>query len=455
MKFRDLPSIDKLLRSKPFAPVISAHGAERTKNLLRTLQSQWRTSGNLPPWADDELAYAKVVHETLAGSEYRTVFNLTGTIIHTNLGRALLSEALFQEVTALVTQPMNLEYDLTTGARGDRDGVVEERLRVLTGADACTIVNNNAAALLLVLNTFALGETVPVSRGELIEIGGSFRLPELMERAGCSLREIGTTNRTHLRDFEQAIDEHTPLLLKVHPSNYHISGFTREVAISDLAKLAHDNNLLLCVDLGSGTLVDLERWGLPHEPTVQEVLSQGADLVTFSGDKLLGSVQAGLIVGGEKAIGALKHNPLKRALRPDKVTLALLDRTLALYEQPETLSERLPLLKTLTTPNTELERRATTIVVLMTTLLPEFDIKMVSSRCQLGSGSLPDQTIDSRAVQIGHENPKSIRLLSEKLRGLPTPVIGRIHDRALLLDMRGAERLAALCSTLEALAHSS
>ena len=451
MEFRDLPSIDKLLRSEHFAALITAHGAERTKNLLRSLQAQWRTSGSLPAWADDEQAYAKVVHETLAALEYQTVFNLTGTIIHTNLGRALLSESLFQEVAALVTRPMNLEYDLRTGRRGDRDGVVEERLRVLTGAEACTIVNNNAAALLLVLNTFALGRTVPVSRGELIEIGGSFRLPELMERAGCTLHEVGTTNRTHLQDFARAIDEQTPLLLKVHPSNYHISGFTREVSINDLAKLAHDNHLPLCVDLGSGTLVDLERWGLPHEPTVQEVLAQGADLVTFSGDKLLGSVQAGLIVGGEKAITELKKNPLKRALRPDKVTLALLDRTLALYEQPETLSERLPLLKTLTTPTTELEQRAADIVTLMTTLLPEFTIQMVPSRCQLGSGSLPDQTIDSRAVRIDHEDPKSIRQLGERLRLLPTPVIGRIHEDALHLDMRGAERLEALCATLQSL----
>ncbi|MCZ6642446.1 MAG: L-seryl-tRNA(Sec) selenium transferase [Gammaproteobacteria bacterium] len=455
MEFRDLPSIDKLLRSEHFAPLITAHGAERTKNLLRTLQAEWRTSGNLPAWADDEQAYANVVHETLAQTEYQTVFNLTGTIIHTNLGRAMLSEALFQEVTDLVTQPMNLEYDLKAGARGDRDGVVEERLRVLTGADACTIVNNNAAALLLVLNTFALGRTVPVSRGELIEIGGSFRLPELMERAGCTLHEIGTTNRTHLKDFAKAIDERTPLLLKVHPSNYHISGFTREVSIGDLAKLAHSNNLPLCVDLGSGTLVDLERWGLPHEPTVQEVLSQGADLVTFSGDKLLGSVQAGLIVGGDKAIAALKQNPLKRALRPDKVTLALLDRTLALYEQPESLAEKLPLLKTLTTPASELEQRAREIVAVMTALLPEFNVEMVSSRCQLGSGSLPDQTIDSRAVRIDHDDPKSIRQLGERLRSLNTPVIGRIHDDALHLDMRGADRLEALCSTLKALVPST
>ncbi|MCZ6618727.1 MAG: L-seryl-tRNA(Sec) selenium transferase [Gammaproteobacteria bacterium] len=454
MEFRDLPSIDKLLRSKHLAPVIDAHGAERTKNALRDLQSQWRTSGKLPAWADDDVAYARVVHETLTDTEYRTVFNLSGTIIHTNLGRALLSESLFREVSDLVTRPMNLEYDLQAGARGDRDAVVEERLRLLTGAEACTIVNNNAAALLLVLNTLALGRSVPVSRGELIEIGGSFRLPELMERAGCSLREIGTTNRTHLKDFAQAIDEQTPLLLKVHPSNYHISGFTSEVAIGELADLAHANNLPLCVDLGSGTLVDLERWGLPHEPTVQEVLSQGADLVTFSGDKLLGSVQAGLIVGREKTVAALKQNPLKRALRPDKVTLALLDRTLALYEQPETLAERLPLLKTLTTPDTELERRATEIVALMTTQLPEFEIRMVSSRCQLGSGSLPDQTIDSRAVCISHEDSKPIRLLSAQLRRLPTPVIGRIHQDALYLDMRGADRLEDLCSTLKTLAHS-
>src|SRR5690606_39167447 len=272
------------------------------------------------------------------------VFNLTGTVLHTNLGRALPAPELFDAVRDLATRPMNLEFDLTTGVRGVRDAPVVRRLVLLTGAEAATVVNNNAAALLLVLNTLAHDRPVPVSRGELIEIGGSFRLPEIMERAGCRLLEVGTTNRTHPADFRRALAERPALLLKVHPSNFHISGFTRAVSTRELAGIARGAGVPLCVDLGSGTLVDLARWGLPHEPTPAEVLRHGADLVTFSGDKLLGGVQAGLIVGRRDLIDALNANPLKRALRPDKVTLALLDRTLALYEEPDTLPMRLPLL---------------------------------------------------------------------------------------------------------------
>ena len=303
---------------------------------------------------------------------------------------------------------------------------------------------------MLVLNSLALNRSVPVSRGELIEIGGSFRLPDIMERSGCELNEVGTTNRTHLADFETAINSSTGLLLKVHPSNYHVQGFTRAVPVTELATLAHDHDLPLCVDLGSGALVNLERWGLPHEPTPQQVLSQGADLVTFSGDKLLGALQAGIIVGNRRYIEQLKRNPMKRALRPDKLTLAFLEKTLTLYEDPDSLARNLPLLKTMTTSETELRTRAGSVKQVIEQAMENCEVSVEPSRCQIGSGSLPDQTISSVSVRISSDEIPVAELL-DRLRGLPTPVIGRISQDSVWLDMRGAELLDDLCATLRGL----
>jgi L-seryl-tRNA(Ser) seleniumtransferase len=452
-ELRDLPSIDRLLNAQVMAPTVAAFGAESVKQVLRTLQAQWRASRQVPDWALDPSACAARVTETLECSGYRPVFNLTGTIIHTNLGRALPSVEMFDAVRDLVTRPMNLEFDLATGKRGDRDAPVERRLTLLTGAESATVVNNGAAALMLVLNTLARDRTVPVSRGELIEIGGSFRLPDVMERAGCRLLEVGTTNRTHPEDFAAAAPHAPALLLKIHPSNFHISGFTRTVGIPALAELARAQGIPLCVDLGSGTLVDLARWGLPHEPTPQEVLAQGADLVTFSGDKLLGGVQSGIIVGRGDLVDACKRNPLKRALRPDKLTLAFLEKTLALYENPEQLAARLPLLRTLTTSIEELTARARRVAAVMAQHLPGYRVEIAEGECQIGSGSLPDQALPSVAVRIGHDDEKRIPALQAALRGLAVPVIGRISQGSVWLDMRGAqplEELEGVLSTLEA-----
>jgi L-seryl-tRNA(Ser) seleniumtransferase len=352
---RKLPALDRILHAAELEALVLEHGESAVKAALRAALDAIRASGTAPDWVSDSRAWAERITGRLRTSSYRPVFNLTGTVIHTNLGRSPLAAQAWDAVRPLVIAPMNLEFDLESGRRGDREGVVEDRLVRLAGGEAATIVNNNAAALLLVLNTIALDAVVPVSRGELIEIGGSFRLPDLMERAGCTLLEVGTTNRTHLRDFEVVAPE-AALLMKVHPSNYRIEGFTHEVGVKALAALAHQHDIALVVDLGSGSLIDLERYGLPHETTPREVLAQGADLVTFSGDKLLGSVQAGLVVGRADLIQRLDANPLKRALRADKVTLALLDETLKLYEQPDRLAETLPLLRTLTVPRPELER---------------------------------------------------------------------------------------------------
>lgn len=428
-------------------------GAVSVKNTLRLIQGDWRRRLAAPDWSADPAAWARAVDDALAGQAYRPVYNLTGTIIHTNLGRALPNPEWLDVVRDLVTRPMNLEYDLTTGQRGHRDAAVARRLRALTGAGAAVVVNNNAAALMLVLNTLALNRPVPVSRGELIEIGGSFRLPELMERAGCQLLEVGTTNRTHLGDYQRTASRQPALLLKVHPSNFRISGFTRSVGIREIAGAARQMNVPLCVDLGSGTLVDLQRWGLPYEPTVREVLEQGADLVTFSGDKLLGGVQAGIIVGSPELVSACQSNPMKRALRADKITLSLLDRVLAEYEAPDTLTERIPLFATLTLPLEQLQERARRLAEPLGRRLPGFEIAVVDSPAQIGSGSLPEHTLPSIAVRIGHPDGSRVEALHVALRKLETPVIGRISQGAVWLDVRGAEPLeplAALFDTLPA-----
>jgi len=445
---RSLPGIDRLLTHPGLDKALRAYGEPRVKATLRTLQNGWRQDGTAPDWAANPASYAGAIVECLGHQSYTPVFNLTGTIIHTNLGRALLSEDLYRSVEPLVTRPVNLEYDLDEGRRGDREKFVEDRLTLLTGAEAATVVNNGAAALMLMLNSLALGRTVPVSRGELIEIGGSFRLPDIMARSGCELREVGTTNRTHLKDFEAAVDETTGLVLKVHPSNYHISGFTKTVGLGELATLADRHDLPLAVDLGSGTLVDLTRYGLPHEPMPQEVLGQGADLVSFSGDKLLGATQAGIVVGRRDLIAELKRNPMKRALRPDKLTLAFLEQTLKLYESPEDLAERLPLLKTLTTGVDVLKDRALRLTAALTTVLKGADVAICDSDCQIGSGSLPDRRLPSMAVTVAYDKEAEVRDLHQRLRQLPVPVVGRIQDGRLWLDMRGAERLEELIVNL-------
>ena len=441
---RDLPAIETLMQSDAIAPMIHIHGAQVVKDRLRFLQNAMRQERSVPDWATDPSGYSKELEKTLVKTDYVPVFNLTGTVIHTNLGRALLSQDLWRAIEPLVTRPMNLEYDLVKGARGQRDTVVEERLCELMRCEAVTIVNNNAAALMLVLNTFGLNAEVPVSRGELVEIGGSFRLPELMSRAGCRLLEVGTTNRTRLDDFAVVI-ERASMLLKIHPSNYHIEGFTESVEAPELANLAGAHNIPSCVDLGSGSLVDLSHWGLPKEPTPQSVLEQGIDLVTFSGDKLLGAVQCGIIAGKKTLIEQIRRNPMKRALRVDKVTLAILNATLKLYNDPAVLPDHLPLLKTLTlTPDTLVARAEALIAHLPAGLTGE----IVNSQAQIGSGALPDQTIPSIAITLTHRSLSAQKLV-DGLRTAQPPIVGRIKDDQVLLDMRGAEPMPELINALQ------
>ncbi len=450
-----LPSVDRVIRHAALSGVVARYGLELVKGAVRDIQQQIRSQMTAPEWATDAESYRDAVDQRLAqyvGPGLQNVFNMTGTIIHTNLGRAQLSRAMAQAGVEAAVNPVTLEYDLDHGRRGDRDTAIEPMLRALTGAEAATVVNNNAAALLLVLNTLGLGRTVPVSRGELIEIGGSFRLPEIIERAGCHIREVGTTNRTRVSDFENAIDDSTALLLKVHPSNYRIEGFTASVTTPVLGRLARERQLPLAVDLGSGALIDLARFGLPHEPTVRETLEQGADVVTFSGDKLLGSIQGGLIVGSRALIDAINRNPLKRALRCDKLRLAILHHTLRLYQDPERLAQELPLLTTLTRPLQELNALATRIAaVLAEKLEPAYTVTAAESRCQIGSGALPEATLASAAVTIRAASDTDMTRLADRLRRLPTPVVGRIHDGAVWLDVRAVDDADALSSNLDGL----
>ncbi len=364
------------------------------------------------------------------------VINLTGTLLHTNLGRAPLSaEAVATLVRAAGT--VNLEYDLVAGKRGERDTQVEALLTRLTGAEAATVVNNNAAALYLALNTLANKRRVVVSRGELVEIGDSFRVPDIIRASGCRLMEVGTTNRTHLADYRQALDEGGTLLLKVHTSNYRVVGFTSEVPLVDLVKLGRERNIPVVVDLGSGALVDVSRYGVLGEPLVQDAVRAGADLVTFSGDKLLGGPQAGVMVGRTPFIKRVRRNPMKRALRCDKLVLGALDATLAAYLSPQTLERKLPTYRMLSRSLDEIEALARQVQPhLERWAQGRARAELVPTRAQVGSGAAPDATLPSLAFALTPLKGVSAAQLARALRQLSPPVIGRLHDGGLLLDLR-------------------
>jgi L-seryl-tRNA(Ser) seleniumtransferase len=387
----------------------------------------------------------------------RAVLNLTGTVIHTNLGRALLAEPALQHLMATMAGPNNLEYDIAAGGRGDRDSVVEELLVTLTGAQAATVVNNNAAAVLLTIAALARGKEVIVSRGELVEIGGAFRMPDVMAAAGATLVEVGTTNRTHPHDYERAIGERSALLMKVHTSNYAVQGFTSAVDEATLASIAHARGLPLATDLGSGALIDLAAFGLPHEPMPQQVLAAGCDVVTFSGDKLLGGPQAGLIVGNQDAIARIRKFPLKRALRISKLPLAALEATLMLYLRPERLAQDLPTLRLLTRPLESIRGVAAALHDrVAAAVAPRFSAKTIDLQSQIGSGSLPVDRLPSAGLAIAPVAKKgagkALDALAAALRALPTPVIGRIADDRLVLDFRCLEDPAELEQQLALLA---
>ncbi|MFT6365359.1 MAG: L-seryl-tRNA(Ser) seleniumtransferase [Halioglobus sp.] len=370
-------------------------------------------------------------------STFRQLINLSGTVIHTNLGRAVLPQRAIDAVVSVAQAPSNLEFDLATGNRGERDTHVESLICELTGAEAATVVNNNAAAVLLVLSTLASKGEVPVSRGELVEIGGAFRIPEVMERSGCKLIEIGATNRTHLSDYEGAINDRTSLIMKVHTSNFKVEGFTKSVGEVELAELAHERQLPFVIDLGSGNLVDLAALGLPDEPTVAQSIDNGADVVTFSGDKLLGGPQCGIIAGRKDLISQIRKNPLKRALRLDKMTLAALAEVLKLYRSPERLREELPTLRFLTREVSQIKSQASRVQTVLKNILPDhYRVEAIACQSQIGSGALPVESIESFGLAIRANTDAQLRQLVSTMRNLPRPVIGRLNDGVLTLDLR-------------------
>jgi L-seryl-tRNA(Ser) seleniumtransferase len=444
----DIPSLDRLLNDGAFTALLARYGRTLVTAALRSELEALRhcALGGVLPAADLSCeAIARRVDADLlqrTRPRLRPVFNLTGTVLHTNFGRAPLSVSAAQSLLATLTAPVNLEFDLKSGGRGDRDDLLEPLICQLTGAEAATLVNNNAAAVLLMLNSVANRRPVIVSRGELVEIGGAFRIPDVMRTAGAKLVEVGTTNRTHLSDYEEAIDANTGLLMKVHASNYTMSGFTASVGISDLAALGRARGVPVGVDLGSGSLVDLHHWGLPREATVRDTLSLGADLVTFSADKLLGGPQAGIIAGRRDLIQRLKRNPLKRALRVGRLTLAALEPMLALYRTPELLAERLPTLRLLVRPTADLEAEARRLAPQVQGSLGEAYVVTPSAMMsQIGSGALPADRIASYGLCVRKAPGKrgSLARLEVLLRECPRPIIGRAAEQALWFDLRCLE----------------
>ena len=453
-QLQQLPAIEKLLNTSDMLELQAIYARALVTEALRAVVADIRSDilrSDRNIQLPDTAGYARLTRQRIADKiapRLHPVVNATGTITHTNLGRALLSTTACEAMQQAAQNYVNLEYDVTTGKRGHRDRITEPLLQQLTGGEASTVVNNNAAAVLLALQTMAHGKEVIVSRGELIEIGGAFRIPDVMEASGAILREVGTTNRTHLRDYAAAITENTGLLLKVHPSNYKILGFTATPTMEELTELGVQHSIPTMEDLGSGALVDMTQYGLPREPLVAESIASGVDIVTFSGDKLLGGPQAGVIVGKAEWIEKMRKNPMMRAMRVDKLTLAALAATLQLYlttPSAETLAAQLPMLNRYTRPMEALHAVAKQLARQLRDIFGEkVHIQIAETHGQIGSGALPVETLPSVALVL---EPTDITAdeLASRFRQAKVPVIGRIKDAQLWLDLRAIYEREQAC----------
>ena len=442
---KNLPKIDEVMLILEKQGLFQRTAKEIVKEVCRAVVSDLREhilsgAGNLKEWrmlpgeqvADRVRGQVELLHQP----RLRRVVNATGIILHTNLGRSPLCPQAVAAIVEVSRGYSNLEFDLQQGRRGLRYDHVQGILCTLTGAEDALVVNNNAAAVLLVLNTLASGREAIVSRGELIEIGGEFRIPEVMEKSGARLREVGATNRTHLKDYEKAISKETGLILKVHTSNYKIVGFTEEIALPALVALGKKHGVPVMDDLGSGCLIDLERYGLLREPTVADTLLTGVDVITFSGDKLLGGPQAGIILGKREILKKIKNNPLNRALRIDKLTLAALEATLIRYLNPETALCEIRTLRALTAPASDMAQMARRLLSGLRRLnLAGFTFSLQKGVSLAGGGSLPTQEIPTALISVRSAS-LPVNKIEERLRQLDVPIIARIVDDALLLDLR-------------------
>lgn len=459
--YRLLPAMDSLLLIPQVISLSKQYGKSWVKKQLTYLLNAARQSisqqQQLPLWchsADNIVLKLTQLLQQKQQHSLTPVINLTGTILHTNLGRSQLCEAAIDAVVNVMRYPVPLEFDMGQGKRGHRDSQIAAMINELTGAEDCCIVNNNAAAVLLMLASVASGKEVIVSRGELVEIGGAFRIPDIMAQAGCKLVEVGCTNRTHLDDYQAAINENTAAIMKVHTSNYHIQGFTAAVAEAELAKLCQQHHLLMLSDLGSGALVDLSLMGLAKEPMPQEMLNAGVNLVSFSGDKLLGGPQAGIIVGDKHWIAKLQSHPLKRALRCDKMTLAALEATLQLYRQPDSVTQHLPIFNKLSRSLDELEQQGQELLQFCEGFSRYYSVSLQHDHTQVGSGSQPHILLDSMAICFKeHKAGLSISQLDKLLKSrtddiADKPIIGRLQNGALYLDLRGIDDHQQLCHLL-------
>ena len=442
MLYRSIPKVDVLLENQDIVTLIENHHRDVVVDVIREEIDKLR---NFIKENDDVnlietkinnlIENIKISTEKVYSYNIKKVINGTGTILHTNLGRAIISKKHADYLSEVVTSYSNLEYNLEEGKRGERYSHFEKLICKITGAEAAMAVNNNAAAVMLVLSSMAAEREVIVSRGELVEVGGKFRIPDVMKSSNAHLVEIGTTNKTHLEDYEDAISENTGAFLKVHTSNFKILGFTESVSIEELCKLGREKDIPVIEDIGSGVLIDLSEYGLEYEPTVQDSIKAGVDVVSFSGDKLLGGPQAGIIVGKKKYIDKMKKNPLTRAFRIDKFTATILEMIFHEYLNEEDAIKNIPVLSLITKDLKEIEKNANALFNKIENLENVADINVEDTFSQIGGGSLPAERIKSKSVTIMPKNI-STQFLEAKLRAGKNPVVGRISEEKLILDMR-------------------